>query len=97
MRFGSRRVRIISVYVPHAGCGFQEFLRVFDDLQSLIVEAQEIGIYVIDGSDFNLSLGSSLRGDTMRELYDHFGLRIGNIGDDEMNNDLYTYVGSMGQ
>ena len=52
---GSKIMRIVAVYMPHAGYTYEEFSNCFEDLSNLLTEAADHGKYILVGGDFNLS------------------------------------------
>ena len=65
--FGSKirryDVRVISIYVPHAGYLWGDFTSIVEDLCRLTREAIDNGKKMIITGDFNLSLNQGARGD----------------------------------
>ena len=81
-----RIIRVIAIYVPHAGYTWAEFLEVFDAIGALVLEAQHRNMSVILGGDFNLSLAVGDRGDCMADLCAQFRLQVAN-GDGNNDDD----------
>ena len=78
VKIGRKRVRIISVYVPHAGYTWVDFEACMNDISILVSEPTRLNMSIIIGGDFNLSLGIGRRGEYMDELCQQFRLKIGN-------------------
>ena len=92
VKIGSNKIRIIAVYMPHAGYEWQAFLNVFDELQSLATQATDQGMHLLVAGDFNLSLGSTMRGDLMKDFVDQFALKIANGNVNESDDSVFTHI-----
>ena len=88
IKIGAKILRIISTYMPHAGYSYDEFLHCFDELVSLVTEAQDQRKYIIIGGDFNLSLKVGARGEVLEEFCNEFNLKVAiqDGTDDDDNN-----------
>ena len=62
VKFGDKCIRIFSVYVPHAGYTWNEFIVCFDQIAILIDEAIDKRFGILMGGDFNLVLNHAERG-----------------------------------
>ena len=54
VKIGKKIIRIIAVYLPHAGYPWQDFQACMDDITALAMEAQDRGYYTTMAGDFNL-------------------------------------------
>ena len=68
VKFGAKIIRIITVYVPHAGYSWDDFWTVMHNLSSLIMEAQDRSYQIVIGGDCNLSLDIGSCGDAMKKI-----------------------------
>lgn len=75
-----KRIRLLSVYLPHAGYTWKEFEDIFNEITALAMEAQDRGIHLIIAGDFNLCIQTRDRGRTMRELCHQFRLNSSEEG-----------------
>ena len=78
LKFGGKRIRLISVYVPYSGYPWEQFISVMDDLSSLCMQGQDHGMHLIIGGDFNLCLGVGARGQVFGDLCYSFSLIVAN-------------------
>ena len=96
VKIGMKRVRIISVYVPHAGYTWVEFENCMNDISILVSEATRLNISIIIGGDFNLSLGIGRRGEYMNDICQQFSLKIANGGGVSSADANWTFRSTLG-
>ena len=96
LKIGEKLVRVVSVYMPHIGYGWQAFHQCFEDLSNLLMQAQDQGMHVIIGGDFNLNLDDSMRGSVMREFCHQFSMVIANGSGCDGDDDVYSFISSIG-
>ena len=78
VKIGMKRIRIICVYVPHAGYTWVDFEDCMNDISILVSEATRSNMSIIIGRDFILFLGIGSRGRYMNERCQQFRLEIAN-------------------
>ncbi|CAE7372347.1 unnamed protein product, partial [Symbiodinium sp. CCMP2456] len=70
--------RFISVYMPHAGYPHGELSMVYDQLDWILADAQNMNYASVLGGDFNTQWNVGVRGDMIREFSYMFGLSLAN-------------------
>ena len=78
IKIGSKIMRIISIYAPHAGYHWNDFILFMDDISNLLMEAQDQHKIGIIACDFNLSLYHGDRGFQLDDLCHQFNIHIAN-------------------
>ena len=96
IQYGARILRIISTYLPHAGCSWKEFEHETENITMLTMEAKDQGKYVVIGGDFNLSLNMGDRGIAMQNLCSQCQLQIVNSEGRADGVDNWTYHSRQG-
>ena len=96
VKIGRKCVRIIAVYVPHAGYTWAEFETCMDDITILVSEATRLDMQVIIGGDFNLSLDTGRPGVSMTDLCHQFRLTIANSSGLSSADDIWTFRSTLG-
>ena len=76
VRIGKRILRIISVYVPHAGYPWSDFEICMNEMSGLIMEGADQGKHCIIAGDFNLSLHRGDRGVFMDDFCNQHQVRV---------------------
>ena len=92
LTFSNFTMRVVAVYMPHAGYSHEYLLSVHDQVQACVDEALKHNDRVIIGGDFNTQLHLGPRGVLLHELVSMFGLRVANS---EQNEDSWTFCSSM--
>ena len=83
-------IRIIAVYLPHAGYESSYFQDSFDESERLVMEAYGKQFKVIIGGDFNLSLNDVIRDRVLQDLCSEFFLDIINGRESEDDSNTQT-------
>lgn len=68
IKMGRRTLRIIVVYLPHAGYIWQDVTDYFDDITALCTEADDRGFFMIIGGDSNATFDGEVRGNYLRKF-----------------------------
>ena len=95
-RFRGKTLRLFAVYFPHAGYPWSLFEKSWEDLSSLCMEAQDKGMQVIVGGDFNLELQRGDRGRCMHDFCDQFLLEVANSEGKSFDGNQWTFRSSLG-
>ena len=81
LKLGHHIIRMISIYMPHAGYdqshGFRDFESIIDQLHRLLHEAKRLHYRIVIGGDFNLVVANNRRADLLLDLVHAFDLVIG--------------------
>ena len=96
VRWKHKVVRIISVYNPHAGYSWNDFIENMDALSALCTQAQDHGYGLLIGGDFNLSWDEGSRGTVFRDFRDAFQLSVDNAIGAADSNSNWTFISSTG-
>ena len=72
------KIRVVAVYVPHAGYSVEDFDETFDQLRYALQTGRNLKRPLIVGGDFNCQLGVGARGAALDNLANSFGLQINN-------------------
>lgn len=96
LRIGGRLLRVIAVYAPHAGYPWAEFIDCIDKLASLVMNAQDKGMQIIVGGDFNLNLNIGDRGDVFQDFISQFNLVVANGAGEVSAEANWTFRSSLG-
>lgn len=96
MKIGRKRIRIISVYLPHAGYSWTDFQQCFDDLSTMIADAGRSNMDIFIGGDFKLSLDIGARGDCMNDFCQQLNLQIANRSGSVDDASNWTFKSSLG-
>ena len=96
IQFRSRKVRFVSVYVPHCGYTEEELHNAYDQMRTAADSAWHRGLGIVVGGDFNTQLGLGLRGILLNELADAYNMNITNGNTDNGTDDSWTFCSSMG-
>ena len=96
VKIGGKRVRVISVYMPHAGYSWSDFEECIEDITILTSEATRLNMNIIIGGDFNLSLGIGRRGTSMTDFCHQFRLAVANGSGFHTADDMWTFRSSLG-
>ena len=78
LKISHKMIRIIIVYLLHAGYDSNYFQSTLDDVERLIMEACDKRYAVVIGGDFNLSLDQGVRDRLLQDLCAEFSLDIAN-------------------
>lgn len=94
MAYGTK-IRVVAVYVPHAGYSVEDFDETFDQLRYTLQIGRNLKRRLVVGGDFNCQLNVGTRGDALDNLISCFGLQISN---DSMNDceNQWTFRSSLG-
>ena len=68
LRIGMRSMRVVSLYMPHAGDRIEDLRQLYEQLQFILADARRRGFSYVVGGDFNSQLDIGVRG----ELLDQF-------------------------
>ena len=94
---GSKKLRSIAAYAPHAGYSADDFNAFFGQVHAVILGACKDGRQTILSGDFNLQLQVGNHGEQIDALANAFGLTMAN--DDEHHSlaaETWTFCTSMG-
>ena len=94
MAYGTK-LRVIAVYVPHAGYPVEDFEETFDQLRYSIQTGRNLKRRIIVGGDFNSQLNVGMRGAALDNLVNSFGLQISNDSLDDWDNN-WTFRSCLG-
>ena len=95
-KVGQKTIRVIVVYLPHAGYNWKYFMVMISDIEGLVMEAIEKHSSLLIVGDFNLTLNRGDRGNIMDEFCSAFSLNIANGGTLEDASDTWTWRSSFG-
>ena len=96
LKISHKMIRIIAVYLPHAGYDSNYFQSTLDDVERLIMEACDKRYAVVIGGDFNLSLDQGVRDRLLQDLCAEFSLDIANGTPLAENPNMWTFKTSWG-
>ena len=91
LKISHKMIRIIAVYLPHAGYDSNYFQSTLDDVERLIMEACDKRYAVVIGGDFNLSLDQGDRDRLLQDLCAEFSLDIANGTSLAENPNMWTF------
>ena len=97
IRLSDRICMAVSVYLPHAGYVWADFVFCLEIVFAMVREAQERGYSVIVAGDFNSNhLHHGPRGQALQELSSQFQLSIVNGHGPTEGEDNWTFKSSLG-
>lgn len=93
----SRKLTIISAYMPHAGYKESVLEAAYDDLSHAVRWARSFCGVVLIGGDFNTTVAGGLRSAKLLDFAAGHGLTITNEQEDAPINEKYTFESSLGR
>lgn len=94
LKNGARVIRLVSVYMPHAGYPIDDLRRLYEQLQFVLEDARRRGFTYMVGGDFNTQLGVGTRGDLLEQMCLAYGLAV--LNRDSRIQESWTFESSMG-
>ena len=96
LKLKTKHLRLISVYVPHAGYSWDEFDDCMTDTGRLVMEAVDQNKHILIGGDFNLTLYHGDRGRYMQDFCGQHNLFVANSEGDDTDENVWTFKSSLG-
>ena len=96
MKFRQKTIRIISIYMSHAGYAWSDFVYGFDQISILICEAIARKYGILLAGDFKPVLDYGVRGNFLNDFCAQFGLTICNRNGRDADEENWTFSNSMG-
>ena len=96
VRIGKKILRIIAIYVPHAGYSWNEFELCMSEISGLIMEAVDQRKHCIIAGDFNLCLHYGDRGTFMDDFCNQHQVKVTNGEGLDSAEDSWTFRSPLG-